>query len=339
MVRPTDDGLDRITTRLEQDDEHERERGRPGWLAWAVGLAAAVVIGLVAGVLVLGGDDDQDPVATGGPSPSVSETTAPSPEPSPTSPTSPSPSTTEPAPTGELDAVPVYWVGDSKVDSWLYREFQTVPDVGGEVKSAVQQAMSGDPLDPDFRTAWSAPSSLEVTQEGEAITVDVSADAFANTQLGSKEALLAVQQVVWTATAAAQSSGPVTILVDGGPFDAWGAVALGEPMTRDASVQAQIWIDSPTEGQELAPGPATVTGVSTAFEATINWEVTADGGQVVGSGFAMGGSMGVFDTYEILTPDLAPGTYTISVWAPDESGGESPEGPRMFEQTRTFTVG
>lgn len=339
MVRPADDGYDRITTRLDSEGRHDDGPGRPSWMAWAVGIAAAVVIGTVAGVLVLGGrDDDPGPAATG-PSPSVSETTAPSP--SPTASPSPSSTTSAPgtsAPSGELDAIPVYWVGDSKVDSWLYREFRTVPDAGGELKSAVQQAMSGDPLDPDYRTAWSAPSSLEVTQEGDAITVDVSADAFANTQVGSKEALLAVQQVVWTATAAAGSPGPVTILVDGGPYDAWGVVALGEPMTRDGRLQPGIWVDSPNEGAVVRAGKVTVAGVSTSFEATLNWELTTGDAEVVESGFTNGGSMGTFDSYEITTPELAPGTYTIAVWAPDESGGESPEGPRMFEQTRTFTV-
>ncbi len=133
----------------------------------------------------------------------------------------------------------------------------------------------------------------------------------------------------------------MTILVDGGAYDAWGAVALGEPMTREPQidVQAQIWIDSPNEGDELPAGVVTVKGVSTAFEATVSWELTTDDAEVVETGFAMGGANGTFAPYEFDTPELAAGTYTVSVWQDDASGGESPEGPRMFEQTRTFTVG
>ncbi len=334
MVRPSDDGYDRITTRIDQDDRRDRrdEPGRPGWVAWVAGLAAAVLIGTVAGFLVVNNrDDDPGPAATG-PSPSVSETTPP-----------PSPSSTSSAtsaPTGELDAVPVYWIGDSKTDAWLFREFQTVPDQGGELKSAVAQVMSGDPLDPDYRTAWSEPSSLEVTQDGDAITVEVSADAFANTQVGSKEALLAVQQVVWTATAAAGSPGPVTILVDGRPYDAWGAVALGQAMTRDPQLsRRRSGSDPPNEGDEVRPGVVTVKGVSAAFEATMSWELTTDDAEVVETGFAMGGAATGRCAVRVRHPRARAGTYTVSVWQDDASGGESPEGPRMFEQTRTFTVG
>jgi hypothetical protein len=333
MVRPSDDGYERITTRLDREGRDDRP-GRPSWVAWVVGVAAAVVVGTVAGVLVIdGADDDGDPVATSSPTPSTSSTPPPS---SSSEPTTSAPSTTT-ATGGELDAVPVYWVGDSKVDSWLYREFQTVPDVGGELKSAVQQAMSGDPLDPDYRTAWSEPSSLEVTRDGDAITVDVSADAFANGQVGSKEALLAVQQVVWTATAAAGSPGPVTILVDGGPSDAWGAVALGEPMTRDVALQPGIWLDTPNEGAEVPAGTVTVSGVSRAFEGTIQWEVVDTAGTVVQDGFTQGGANETFAPFEIEV-DLQAGEYVVHVWDDDESDGESAEGPRIFEQTRAFTV-
>jgi len=344
MVRPSDDGLDRITTRLDprldqddrRSDRHDDGPGRRTWVAWAVGLAAAVVIGAVAGVLVLGGDEDDPGPAATGPTPSTSETAS-----APPSETTSPPSSTSATEVPDLEGVPVYWVGDSKANSWLYREFQTVPDTGGEVASAVSAVMSGAPLDPDHRTTWSPPARLEVTQDGDAITVDVSTDAFENPQVGSQEAVLAVQQVVWTATAAAGTPGPVTILVDGAPYDPWGTVALGEPMTRapQVDVQAPIWIDSPVEGAELAAGPVTISGVSTAFEATISWELTTDDAEVVETGFAMGGANGVFDTYEFSTPELAPGTYTVTVWQEDASDGESPEGPRMFEEDRTFTVG
>jgi hypothetical protein len=327
MVVPGD-GYGGIEERIARERHPQGRRGAVVWLAAA---AAVLVVGGVVGVLALGGDDDPPPAAG-----TTTTTTTPSPTPSTT--TSAEPSTTAP-PAGDLSGVAVYWVGDTVTRSWLYREFQTVPDRGDPLTSAVHAVMAGAPLDPDYRSAWSPPSRLEVTQDGDAITVDVSADALADTQVGSEGAALAVQQVVWTATAAAQSPGPVTILVDGQPADAWGAVSLGEPMTRDADAQAQIWIDSPNEGQQVAPGVVTVGGVSTAFEATVNWELTTDDAEVVADGFAMGGANGDFAPYEIATPELTAGTYTIAVWAPDESDGESPEGPRMHEQTRTFTVG
>lgn len=330
MVEPGD-GYDAIRERV-ADDRHPR--GRRGGVVWLAAAAAVVVVAGVVGVLALGGDDDPPPAAA-----TTTATTDTSPTPSATTSAPPATSTSAP-PAAELTGVPVYWLGDSTANVWLYREFRTLPDAGGTVRTAVLAAMSERPLDPDYRTPWAAPSRLEVTTD-ENIVIDVSADAFAGGGVGTREAELAVQQLVWTATAAAQSNAPVTILVDGAPYDAWGAVALGGAMTRapQQDVQAPVWVESPTEGQQVAPGVLTVTGVSTAFEATLSWELTTDDAEVVGSGFTMGGSMGAYAPYEITTPELAPGTYTIVVWAPDESGGESPEGPRMFEQTRTFTVG
>jgi hypothetical protein len=82
----------------------------------------------------------------------------------------------------------------------------------------------------------------------------------------------------------------------------------------------------------------TVSGVSRAFEATIQWEVVDTAGTVVQSGFTQGGANETFAPYEF-TVDLDAGEYVLHVWDDDESDGESPEGPRIFEQTRTFSVG
>ena len=168
----------------------------------------------------------------------------------------------------------MYWVGSSKASFWLYREFRTVPDAGGVVASAVLAAMSQAPLDPDYSTPWRQPSRLEASTEGHAITIDVSPDALASTNVGSELAQLGVQQLVWTATAAAQSPGPVTILVNGAPADAWGVVRLGEPMTRDADARAPLWLDTPAEGAKLPAGKITFTGQANVFEGHVAWEIT-----------------------------------------------------------------
>lgn len=345
MVRPSDRGLERITEELHgppaaPGGPHRRRSG-PGWVPWVAGLAAAAVVGVIAGAVVIGaGDDPAVPVAT----PSVTEPTTspssptPSPTSSPTTPTDPPPTPSGTAPPlGSLDQVPVYWVGASRSGLWLYREFRTVPDAGGPVISAVRAMMTLTPQDPDYTTPWRQPSRLEVTQDGDAITVDVSADAFANTQVGSELAARAVQQLVWTATAAAQSPGPVTVLVDGAPADAWGAVHLGEPMTRDVDARAFLWLDTPAEGAQVPAGVVEFTGQADVFEGNVVWEVTDEAGNPVADGFTTA-AMGMFVPYSF-TATLEPGTYTVSVYSPDVSDGESPEGPRMWEQTRTFTVG
>ncbi|GAB2677307.1 Gmad2 immunoglobulin-like domain-containing protein [Thalassiella azotivora] len=327
MVHPDEDGLDRITERTEAD------RGsRPSWVPWVAGLAAAVVAGSVFGAVLLLGDDDEAPPAA-----------------APTSTATASPGPSEPSgdgtaePTGTLSGVPVYWVGQSRTRPWLYREFRDVPDVGGPVASAVAAMTRQEPLDPDYSTPWQPASRVEVTQSGDALTVDLSADAFSGTDVGSEVAALAVQQLVHTATAAAEVAGTpastVTITVDGEPADAWGVVRVGEPESRapQVDVQAPTWIVTPQHGATVPAGAVEVVVYGTAFEGNFLWEVRDGAGTVVADGFLTAGSMGTYDE-GTFTVDLTPGTYTVEVYQPDESGGESPEGPRMFPDTKEITV-
>lgn len=224
----------------------------------------------------------------------------------------------------------------------LYREFRDVPDLGGPVASAVSAMTSLKPLDPDYMTPWRPASRVVVSQKGTAITVDLSADALANTQVGSELADRAVQQLVYTATAAAQTAGTpastVKITVGGAAVDAWGVVRLGEPMRRAPmlDVQAQTWVTSPQEGDDLPAGVVTFQGFGTAFEANFTWEVSNDAGAVVAKGFTMGGSGdGTFGGFTF-TATLPAGTYTVEVSGGDASGGA--EGPGAAVDDKTFTV-
>lgn len=328
MVHPSDDALTEITGRI-------GEQPRRPWVPWVAGLAAASVVGVVAGAVITSSRDDGGLPAG---QPTVAATSSPS---SPATPSdSPSPTA---VPSGELKGMPVYWVGQSKTSVWLYREFRTVPDVGDPVASAVAAMTSLQPLDPDYSTPWRPASSVEVTRDGAALTVDLSADAFANTSVGSQLAERAVQQLVYTATAAAQTAGTpadtVTVTVDGSGYDAWGTVRLGEPMKRAPmiDVQASTWLLTPAQGATVPAGTVRFTGYGTAFEATFLWEVRDAAGTVVADGFTNGGSMGTFGEFAF-SADLPAGRYTVEVYQPDESGGESAEGPRMFPDTKDFTV-
>lgn len=350
-VTPRGDGLETIVERTSTG------RGRR-WAPWAAGAAAAAVVAAVAGIGVLGGDDAvppaAGPTATAPPTGATAGPTASDPstgDPSAVDPATGVPPTddlsgtdgptgapSEPGAGGTISSVPVYWVGATATTFKLYREFREVPDVGGRVASAVAAMTRLDPLDPDYTSPWSPASSVEASVDGDAVAVDLSADAFAE-GVGSELAALAVQQLVYTATAAAQVPGPVTVTVDGEPYDAWGAVALGEPVQRAPmlDVQATTWLLSPQQGSTVAAGPVLFRGYGTAFEGTVEWEVRAVDGEVVAEGFATGGSMGVFGEFAF-TAVLAPGSYTVEVWQPDVSGGESPEGPRMFPDSKDFTV-
>ena len=241
-----------------------------------------------------------------------------------------------------LRNIPVYWVGESRKSFALYREFRDVPKAGGPIASAVAAMTRLKPLDPDYLTPWRPASTVTVSQTGDAIKVDLSSDAFANQQVGSELAERAVQQLVYTATGAAQQAGTpaktVTITADGKATDAWGTVRLGEPTRRApmADVQAHAWVTSPQEGQRLPAGRVTFTGFGTSFEATFGWKVLSGTGSVVAKGSAMGGTGdGGFGTFTFTTR-LTPGSYSVEVSTDDPSGGAEGSGPAVDD--KTFTV-
>lgn len=342
MVQPSGDGLAEIL------EEAERPRWRR-WVPVAAAVAAAAVVAVVAGTTVGGGGGSglAGPAAppsaagtvdpTAGPDGVASGPTGPVTEAGEEPSSSPSVAV-EPAPAGTLTGIPVYWMGSTATRLWVYREFRAVPDAGDRATSAVQAILREQPLDPDYSSPWRPAGDVSVTVDGQAVTVDLSADAFENTDLGSEAAEVAVQQLVYTVTAAAQVRGPVTVLVDGqSGFEAWGALVLDSPLRRDPAVQAQIWLDGPLQGTRVPAGRVTVSGVGTAFEGTLSWEVTDASGEVVDDGFTNAGANGSFAPFAFAV-DLPAGDYTVSVWADDASGGESPEGPRMFEVDAEFTA-
>lgn len=261
---------------------------------------------------------------------------------SPTTSTSPARTTTATSTSAMLADIPVYWIAESRRSFALYREFREVPDTGGPVASAVSAMLTLKPLDPDYMTPWRPASRVAVSQKGDAITVDLSSDAFANTQVGSELADRALQQLVYTATAAAQKAATpassVKITVDGAASDVWGVIRLGEAMRRApvSAVQAHTWVTSPQEGEDLPAGTVTFKGFGTAFEANFVWEVRDESGAVVAKGFTMGGTGdGKFGELTF-TAKLTPGTYSVKVSGSDGSGGV--EGPGPAVDDKTFTV-
>lgn len=244
------------------------------------------------------------------------------------------------APVGkQLSGVPVYWIGETARSFRLYREFRTVPDVGGRIASAVAAMTRMKPLDPDYRTPWSPASRVTVRQQGAALTVDLSADAIAGRDVGSEVADRAVQQLIYTATAAAGSTTirTVTITVDGKPADAWGVVRLGTPMTRapQVDVLSHAWLTAPQEGERRPAGTVTFGGYGTSFEATFGWTVADGSGKAVANGFATGGTgTGGFGSFTFAAK-LAPGEYTVELRTDDPSDGE---GPGPMRDTKRFTV-
>lgn len=302
------------------------QTAKPSWRTLVAGLMS---FALAAALSACGGAAGRGSAGTTTPADRTSATT------SPTDPT------TTATTSVKQSSLPIYWIGESRRSFALYREFREVPDTGGPIASAVSAMTRLKPLDPDYTNPWRPAARVTALKTGGAITVDLSPDAFANTQVGSEVADRAVQQLVYTATAAAQQAGTpagsVKITVDGKAFDAWGVVKLGEPTKRApmATVQAHTWVTSPQEGGVLPAGTVTFKGFGTSFEANFLWQVRKDSGGVVAKGFTMGGGGGTFGEFTF-TAKLTAGTYSVEVSGDDASGGA--EGPGAAVDNKTFTV-
>lgn len=178
--------------------------------------------------------------------------------------------------------VPVYWIGRTKTKAALYREFLPIDAGADPIQTAVQLMTSTKPLDPDYSTPWSKPSKIAASlSDKNVITVDLSADAFSKSS-DNATAQLAIQELVYTVTGAAANAGlvdanqalQVSILVDGHTdYLAFDQVRLDRPISRDATVQAPIWIIEPQQGAESSSGPIAVSGLAMVQAASLGWSV------------------------------------------------------------------
>ena len=206
--------------------------------------------------------------------------------------------------------------------------------------------MSQKPLDPDFFTPWQNPKKLATSISGKnVITVDMSADAF-NSNVDPAMAERAVQQLVYTATAAAASAGlidtgqqiQVVVLVDGHTdYVAFNHVRLGSPTSRSVGMVAPVWIIDPQEGTSVEDGAVKVSGRSTAPGGELRWEILRIDGSVKTSylngtvtASAEAGQSGAFS----LSVNLGPGNYEVRV-SQLEEGNPAED---LNVDTRGFTV-
>lgn len=241
---------------------------------------------------------------------------------------------------------PVYWIGRSNNNVFLYREFRDVSQDDNPITRALRVMMSEKPLDPDFFTPWQNPRLLATSISGKnVITVDVSADAF-NSNVDGDMAERAIQQLVYTATAAGASSGltdtgqqiQVVILVDGHTdYVAFNRVRLGSPTSRSAGMVAPVWIIDPQEGTQEADGSVKISGRSTVPGGKLHWEILrVDGtnktpylnGSVTASTDAA--QSGMFN----ISVNLGQGNYEARVSQVDPTGKVQD----LNVDTRGFTV-
>lgn len=254
-------------------------------------------------------------------SPSVSDSTTTS---------TASPSAT---PSSQEAALALYWVGDTAKGFRLFREFKKVAVGEDPIRTAVQTLFSSSPQDGDYTNLWPATSKVNSVriEEGMA-TIDISPGKL---NVGAEAEMRAIDQLVWTATAANPAIKQVKILINGKEAESLaGHVDLTEPFARGLTyeVLADIWILSPVEGQKV-DNDVVVEGVATTFEANVAWRLLK-GGQTVKSGATTAGEAAPARApWTISFTDLAPGEYLITA-----AEYSAKDGSLVTQDTKAFTV-
>jgi len=349
--------------------------GRSRWLTPVAGAAAAAVVV----TLAWGATEVLRPTPCGGTTPvAAASTAAPSvpsspagPAPAATAPTFPgattpvpgtsptpdasgsatAPATASVAPGAAQDAtLPTYLVGavggaGANRRYGLFREFVTAPVPQGATPAQRAQAALTAGMgaatkggqQPVLRP-WADTTVSGVTVAGGRIAVELS-DA-GPTGLPHEQARLAVQALVWTATAAVgQGSLPVRFSVASGATSLLGAYPTSVAYTRPAADLAYqdlapIWVDAPAAGANLpSDQPVVASGTASVFEATVPWRLTRSG-TAVATGFSTA-SIGA-PGRGAWTADLGrlpAGTYTFTAY---ERSAE--DGSVRAQDESTFTV-
>lgn len=242
-------------------------------------------------------------------------------------------------------AVPVYFAGPSPRRLALFREFQRATS-DDPVSEAITLAVSGTPVDPDYRSLW----PRGVTARAAAYDVDtLEVDLRSSSPLRKRpagmnkwQARQAIEQVVYTAQGAlGQGRVPVQLLLNGKHSDQILGVPTAEPLANGSPllVLNHVNVTSPEQGATVSGKRLRAAGVANSFEANVLWRIRR-GNTVVKRGFAT--ADGWMDdklfpwTTRIDISQLAPGDYTFVALTDDPSGGAEGHGPHR--DTKDFTI-
>ena len=245
------------------------------------------------------------------------------------------------------ETLPVYWLGRSSGDVFLYREFFPADSTDDPITTSLRTMMGTRPNDPDYFSLWNSPTRLGASVSAKnVITIDVSADAFGQ-KVDQGIAERSIDQLVYTATAAAAMAGlvdtrstiQVSILVDGHTgYNAFGLIPLDKPLTRDAAFMPPVWIIDPANDSTINKLPLKVMGQGISSTGNLAWSVSQVIDGAVGQQYSSGtvsipegpNELGEF-SFSLVPP---PGKYQLSVYVTDPSD----PGKKIGLDTKTVTV-
>lgn len=230
------------------------------------------------------------------------------------------------APAPVVEPLPVYYTTEQQGRWALVREFEptTLTDPARRLAEAVRLAVAGRSTDPDYTSVWRSALlttdtttglvdavSVRATGEGIEIRLDPALVRVRSRAISTAQSRLAVQQLIWTATATAQQTVPVRITsTDGSPW-LFGRVRLSDPFERtlaEGDPRAPVWVNSIVDGQRLGTGTATIVGDVAAGSGPVGWRlrrVTGDAGSGTGA--------------SPTTEDAGSGTADVQASAPSGS--------------------
>jgi hypothetical protein len=322
-VSPSPDGLTRIRAAVGVPPSTAERFGARHWLP--VVAAAAAVLGVTTGGLAL---VNRTTPTTAVPAAFVTD----QPKPPPVAP------------------LPVYFVQKQGSRWALVREFEptTITDPTRRLQAAVRFAVDGKALDPDYTSVWrhkGLTGEVTTIREGERLSIVLTKDLLGRQSAEAPDpalAALAVQQLVWTATAVTQLSVPVEVRGETKNARLLQGLTLDTTFQRTTGAKdgrAPVWISTLAQDQALKVGTATIAGDAvSAGGARVTWTLrhpqAPQDADPVAQGTTdltlIGGQRG---TWRITVPLPSPGRYELAVqqsW-PDGSG-------EAWEDTKTFRV-
>ena len=230
-------------------------------------------------------------------------------------------------------SVELYWVGNTAKGFRLFKEFKRVAVSEDVITSALQTLFASTPIDADYTNLWPANSKVNsVSVEGDLAIIDLAPGTL---NVGAEAEARALDQIVWTVTAANPAIKRVKFLINGDEVESLaGHVDLTGTFMRGLAyeVLADIWILNPVEGQEVT-SDVVIEGVATTFEANVAWRLLKAGKEVQSGATTAGEAAPARAPWRISFTDLSPGDYLISA-----AEYSAMDGSLVTEDTKAFTV-
>lgn len=210
-------------------------------------------------------------------------------------------------------ALEQYWVADTSRGFRLYREFAWLEVTPDPITAALRALVTSEPKDPDYVSLWPADTTINsVVVSGDGATIDLT---FSKLNVGAEGEVLAIAQLVWTATAAEPLITKISLTVDGKKVESIaGHVDASKPFTRAPAyeVVAPVWITSPEEGAQANANGFTLSGLASTFEANVVWKVFQNGKLIRQGSITALGAAPAWTPWSVVIDGLTPGEYQFA---------------------------